>query len=101
MDIHRKPGYDPCELFIDPKLAVPQLRVARRLLQKSIGMRTLMDVIPLDAGLVGGSHGRLPDDPADGPLFLCSQPFGNCGPAPESGSVAMSSVKDRVLKLLE
>ena len=101
VDIHRKPGYDPCELFIDPKLAVPQLRVARRLLQKSIGMRTLMDVIPLDAGLVGGSHGRLPDDPADGPLFLCSQPFGNCGPAPESGSVAMSSVKDRVLKLLE
>lgn len=70
VDIHRKPGYDPCELFLDPKLAVPKLRVARRLAQKMLGFRYLMDVIPLDASLVKGSHGVFPADPLDGPIFL-------------------------------
>jgi predicted AlkP superfamily pyrophosphatase or phosphodiesterase len=101
VDIHRKPGYDPCELFVDPTLALPTLRVARRLAQKKLGMRYLMDVIPLDATLVKGSHGRLPLDPADGPVFLCSRPFGDCGAEPEHGLVPMTSVKDRVLALLQ
>ena len=100
VDIHRKPGYDPCELFVDPALALPRLRVARRLLRKKLGLRYLMDVVPLDATLVGGSHGRPPDDPLDGPLFACSRPFGECGAEPEDGSVAMTSVKERVLDLL-
>jgi predicted AlkP superfamily pyrophosphatase or phosphodiesterase len=101
VDIHRKPGYDPCELFVDPTLRFPKLRVAQRLLQKKLGMRYLMDVIPLDAKLVRGSHGRLPDDVDDGPVFLCSRPFGACGPDPKQGIVAMTSVKDRVLELLQ
>jgi len=100
VDIHRKPGYDPCEMFVDPKLPLPMLRVARRLAQKKLGLRYLMDVIPVDATLVGGSHGRLPDDPLDGPVFLCSEPFGTCGAEPENGIVRMSSVKQRVLTLL-
>ena len=100
VDIHRKPGYDPCELFVDPAIAFPKLRVARRLAQKKLGMRYLMDVIPLDAKLVRGSHGRLPDDAADGPVFLSSRRFGECGPEPIDGLVAMTSVKDRVLTLL-
>jgi predicted AlkP superfamily pyrophosphatase or phosphodiesterase len=100
VDIHRKPGYDPCELFVDPCLSLPRLHVARRLLQKKLGMRYLMDVIPLDARLVRGSHGRLPDDAQDGPVFLCTRPFGACGPEPKGGIVAMTSVKDRVLALL-
>ena len=58
IDIHRKPGYDPCELFIDPALKLPQLRIARFLLQKTLGLRGLLDIIPLDASLVKGSHGR-------------------------------------------
>jgi len=58
-------------------------------------------VIPTDARLVRGSHGRLPDDPRDGPVFLCSLPFGACGPAPASGVVEMESVKARVLELLQ
>jgi len=58
IDIHRKPGYDPCELFLDPKLACPKLKIARFLLQKKLGLRGLLDVIPLDAALVRGSHGR-------------------------------------------
>lgn len=52
VDIHRKPGYDPCELFITSKL-----KMARRLLRKKVGLRYKMDVIPLDASLVQGSHG--------------------------------------------
>ena len=72
VDIHRKPGYDPCELFLDPALRLPVLRVANRLARKKLGLRYLMDVIPLDASLVRGTHGRLPDDPADGPLWIGS-----------------------------
>lgn len=60
VDIHRKPGYDPLELFVDPAIAFPRLRVARRLAQKLLGFRYYMDLIPLDTRLVRGSHGRLP-----------------------------------------
>ncbi|MEM8883514.1 MAG: nucleotide pyrophosphatase/phosphodiesterase family protein [Planctomycetota bacterium] len=68
VDIHRKPGYDPCELFFDPKVTKPGL--AWRLLRKTIGLRTLFDVVPLAPEMVGGTHGRLPDDPEDGPVLL-------------------------------
>ncbi len=72
VDIHRKPGYDPAELFIDARLRFPKLRVARRLLQKKLGMRYLMDVIGTDPTLVKGSHGLVPSDPELGPLYLSS-----------------------------
>ena len=64
VDIHRKPGYDPCELFIDPAIGNPKLTIALKLLKKKLGFRTLMDVIPLDTSLVKGSHGRIetPED---------------------------------------
>lgn len=58
IDIHRKPGYDPCELFIDPAIRFPKLRIAKFLLKKKLGLRGLLDVIPLDSSLVKGSHGR-------------------------------------------
>ena len=58
IDIHRKPGYDPVELFLDPKLKFPLVRVAGFLAKKKLGMRALLEVIPLDASLVKGSHGR-------------------------------------------
>lgn len=58
IDIHRKPGYDPCEMFMDPALPLPKLRVAKFLLKKKLGFRGLLEVIPLDATLVKGSHGR-------------------------------------------
>jgi predicted AlkP superfamily pyrophosphatase or phosphodiesterase len=74
VDIHRKPGYDPVELFLDPGLRAPKLKIGWTLLKKAIGFRYLMDVIPLDAGLVKGSHGRLTDRPEDGPVFLTSEP---------------------------
>jgi predicted AlkP superfamily pyrophosphatase or phosphodiesterase len=74
VDIHRKPGYDPAELFLDPKIPLVKLKIAWRLLQKKLGFRMLMDVIPLDATLVKGSHGRRPADKKDWPLFITSQP---------------------------
>src|SRR5262249_30111256 len=71
VDTHRKPGYDPAELFIDPKLMFPALKVGKKLAQKALGFRMLLDVIPLDASLVKGSHGRLTDD-AEGPILMSS-----------------------------
>ena len=70
VDIHRKPGYDPVELFINPEITFPKLHIVRRLLQKKLGFRMLMDVIPLDATLVKGSHGCRPTDRADWPMLL-------------------------------
>ncbi|MCW5555497.1 MAG: alkaline phosphatase family protein [Verrucomicrobiae bacterium] len=70
VDIHRKPGYDPAELFLDPELKLPQLKIAWRLLQKKVGLRMLMDLIPLDASLVRGSHGRRPEDQRDWPVLI-------------------------------
>lgn len=58
VDIHRKPGYDPVELFVDPHLMAPTLSVGWKLAKRSLGFRSLLDVIPLDASLVKGSHGR-------------------------------------------
>jgi predicted AlkP superfamily pyrophosphatase or phosphodiesterase len=72
VDIHRKPGYDPAELFFDRPAA--RLRAVARLAQKKLGLRYRMDVVPLDGGRVRGSHGRLPDSPEDGPVLLCSDP---------------------------
>ena len=49
VDIHRKPGYDPVELFLDPALPLPKLAIGWRLRKRKLGFRTLMDVIPLEA----------------------------------------------------
>ncbi len=71
VDIHRKPGYDPVELVLDPSIRIPALTVGLKLARKALGFRMLMNVIPLDATLVRGSHGR-PGlaGPDDGPVFL-------------------------------
>ena len=96
VDIHRKPGYDPVELFVDPQLCCPKLRIAARLLQKKLGYRYLMDVIGLDATIVKGSHGRLPTpgrESHEAPVFIASSK------AIEQDSVAMTDVKSLLLKL--
>jgi predicted AlkP superfamily pyrophosphatase or phosphodiesterase len=76
VDIHRKPGYDPAELLIDPTLSMPKIRIAATLARKALGFRYLMKVIPLDAGLVRGSHGRITASPDDGPVLISSEPTG-------------------------
>jgi len=87
VDIHRKPGYDPVELFIDPDIKAPMLAVASRLARRKLGLRTLLDVISLNrTDLVRGSHGRLTDDEADGPIVITTRPelLGD-GPLPATG----------------
>jgi predicted AlkP superfamily pyrophosphatase or phosphodiesterase len=92
VDIHRKPGYDPVELFLDPSLRWPQAKIARRLLQKTLGFRYLMDVIPLDSTLVKGSHGRLPLTPNSGPVIISSE-----ADRLPPGPVSACAVKDLIL----
>ena len=43
---------------------------AAKLLGKRLGLRTKMNVVPLDTGLVKGSHGRAPERPDEGPLWV-------------------------------
>ena len=57
VDIHRKPGYDPVEMFMNPRNPFIKIRAGYKLARKLLGFRYLMDVIPLDATLVKGSHG--------------------------------------------
>jgi len=73
VDIHRKPGYDPAELFLDPAIRSAKARIGWRLLQKKLGFRMLMDVIPLDASLVRGSHGRVPENQSEWPVLISAR----------------------------
>ena len=93
VEIHRKPGYDPAELFFDPadKLAKPKAGLA--LAKKKLGLRYSMQVVPLDPSCVRGSHGRLPDSPEDGPVLLCSDPTHG------RDRYAVTEVKDLLLRL--
>jgi predicted AlkP superfamily pyrophosphatase or phosphodiesterase len=95
VEIHRKPGYDPAELFFDPAApGAAKLRAAVALLRKRLGFRYTMNVVGLEAGAraVRGSHGRLPDDPADGPVLICSDSL-------ESRAYAATEVKSLLLRL--
>lgn len=89
VDIHRKPGYDPVELFLDPKLKFVKLRILLKLLRKMLGFRMLMDVIPLDASLVKGSHGRIPTDKSDWPLLI-----GDFDNFPPTGEIPATEVSE-------
>ena len=70
VDIHRKPGYDPCELLIDRAARLPMLRVLWFLLRKKLGFRALLKLTPLDPQLIRGSHGRVPEDSLDWPVLI-------------------------------
>ena len=70
VDIHKKPGYDPAELFTDPKKKIMFFRIALKLLRKKLGFRTLLDIIPLNAKLVKGSHGTINVDEEYYPLLV-------------------------------
>jgi predicted AlkP superfamily pyrophosphatase or phosphodiesterase len=96
VDIHRKPGYDPVELFTDAS----KLKIAAKLLKRKMGFRTLMDVIPLDATLVKGSHGAAPADPLDGAMIATSEPA-LLEPSGGDGSVAPTAIRDLILRHLD
>ncbi len=86
VDIHRKYGYDPVELF----LGASKLTVAAKLLKKKLGFRMLMDVIPLDPSLVRGSHGTLPKDDGEWPVLI--------GAGKENTAVEATAVHERLLR---
>lgn len=69
--IHNKPGYDPVEMFMTSKA-----RAGYKLLKKKIGFRYLMDVIPLNASLVKGSHGRIGTGETDHPVLITGNDYG-------------------------
>ncbi len=93
VDIHRKPGYDPMELFLDPALRFVKARIAGKLLLRRLGFRTLLDVIPIrPTSLVRGSHGLITEREEDGPLVISSEPR----LLPE-GPIAATAFKDLVL----
>ena len=71
VDIHKKPGYDPVEMHLNPKIPFPMPLIVWKLIKKRLGFRTLMDVIPVDATLIKGSHGRRPESVEDYPVFIC------------------------------
>ncbi|MCC9167446.1 alkaline phosphatase family protein [Pontibacter harenae] len=78
VDIHKKPGYDPVEMFADPNIKFLMPLVAGKVLKKKLGFRMVMDIIPLDATLIKGSHGRIPDDKNEWPVLFtknASQPL--------------------------
>ncbi|MDO1511713.1 alkaline phosphatase family protein [Maribacter confluentis] len=70
VDIHKKPGYDPVEMLTDPKDKLVMAKVVGKLLKKKLGFRTVMDIIPIDATLIKGSHGRITEDQEDFPIFI-------------------------------
>lgn len=90
--IHHKPGYDPAELFFDPKLMFPKLRAARRLVQKKLGFRTIFDLVPLDASIVRGSHGLRSGDVADKPILI------GHGTKPAAKVLPMTAVREVLLE---
>ena len=95
VDIHRKPGYDPLELFVDPAIRFPKLSIGWRLLKRKAGLRTLLDVIPLETSLVRGSHGRV-DQPNQAMPVLIT-------PSDDSGrpeEIPVTGVRDVILEQL-
>ena len=103
VDIHRKPGYDPAELFFDPADRLAKAKAGLNLVKKKVGLRYAMSTVPLDASYVKGSHGRLPDSSADTPLVLCSDPEVPASVAGVvengSGQVPAAAIKGLVLEL--
>jgi hypothetical protein len=93
VEIHRKPGYDPAELFMDPEDKLVKARAGVALARKKIGMRYVMKVVPLDPSPVSGTHGRLPSDAADAPVLLCSDA------SVSRDRIAATDVRDLLLEL--
>ncbi|MFC4563563.1 alkaline phosphatase family protein [Nocardiopsis mangrovi] len=94
VEIHRKPGYDPAELFLDPADPTAKARAALGLAKKKLGLRYAMNVVPMEAEWVRGTHGRLPDDPDDGPVVLCTDR------AEARDRMAATDVRDLMLGLV-
>jgi hypothetical protein len=81
-------------MFFDPHLHYPKLKVAKKILQKKLGFRMTLDVIPLDPSIVHGSHGLPSTTPQDAPLLL------GHGPEPTESILPMTSIHNLLLNAL-
>ena len=95
VDIHRKPGYDPLELFIDPSIRFPKPAIGWRLLKRRLGFRTLLDVIPLDPALVKGSHGRVDQPVERKPVLITAGELSS-----DADQIPASGIRDVILEHL-
>ena len=93
VEIHRKPGYDPAELFFDPEDRLVKAKAALTLARKAAGLRYAMKVVPLDPSPVRGTHGRLPARDGDSPMVLCDRPD------VLDGRIAATDVRDLLLRM--
>ncbi|HLU88292.1 MAG TPA: alkaline phosphatase family protein [Cyclobacteriaceae bacterium] len=89
--IHSKPGFDPVEGFADSKIKFLKGKIGLKVLKKKLGFRYLMDIIPLDANLVKGSHGRIPEDQLDHPVLVTNRAL------PKEGVVEPTAIYDLIL----
>jgi hypothetical protein len=95
VDIHKKPGYDPCELLIDPAITLPALHVAKFKIARALGFRASLHLTPLDASLVKGTHGRAQLAPGFEPVVLAENVF-----LPEKDFVSCQDISDIILRHL-
>ena len=95
VDIHKKPGYDPCELLIDPAIALPALRVAKFKIARALGFRSTLQLTPLDASLVKGTHGRTQLAPGFEPVVLAENSL-----LPDTDFVSCQDISDIILRHL-
>lgn len=98
VDIHAKPGYDPAEMLLDPGIPFPKLKAGLRLLQKKLGFRYIMDLIPTEGSGVKGSHGRRESAHGIRPLVASQQP--ELIETDSSGEVAATAVHDIIMNHL-
>jgi predicted AlkP superfamily pyrophosphatase or phosphodiesterase len=96
VDIHRKPGYDPLELFMDPAIRSPSLYVGTQLAKRRLGFRALLETVPLDESLVRGSHGRVERDSPHAPVLVAD----GLDHLP-AGTVHVTAVHDAIVGLCE
>lgn len=69
VDIVRKPGYDPVELYLNEENLLAAVKYGWEFLRDKFGFRSAIHCTPLDARLLKGAHG-LKTDLADGPVAL-------------------------------
>ncbi|MCE9619519.1 MAG: alkaline phosphatase family protein [Planctomycetes bacterium] len=95
VDIHKKPGFDPCELLVDPEISLPALRVAKFKLARALGFRSSLRLTPLDASLVKGTHGRAQVAQGLEPVVLAENAL-----MPESDFISCRDISGLILRHL-
>lgn len=101
IDIHRKPGYDPLEMFVDPAIRFPLLKMVGKVAKKKLGFRMLMDVIPLNANLIKGSHGRPNNDPQHGAIIMLPPCLQNKIAVDQQGCYQMTDVYHHIYQFFQ